>query len=644
MTQDPKAPGAPAVYLAREEITDNFNHFVSSYARIKVLTDAGKDLATVEVSYRPGYQAKPILEGRTIHPDGTVYPLVISDQEFTSAQDKAVQLHKLVFNLPNVTVGSILEYRWTRPMTGIDLHFFERMGEAYKKEALASLGSSELAFEIPEWEVQTQLFTHKAHFYFNPLNDLQRNVIGNPITTWVDGERASYLLYTQRLPAGVQVGKSPKDDYTLDIKDVPSLPREDNSAPQSSLAFRVRFYYTPYNTAADYWTNEIRRWTKGLEEMAVPSDAIREAATQITNGATTAESKARKLYDAVQAMQNTDFTGPSPPQQRGKRPDAVLRDKSGSGNDLAALYLALVRAAGLQADGMAVASRDERLFDANFLSLEQLDALLVVLHLDGKDIYLDPGEKLCPFGQLHWTHAMAGGLQENAPTPRYTPQNQTKDAMTVHAADLIVDSGGGVTGTLQVAMNGPAALRFRQLNLRFDLAEVQRQIAASVQRILPAGMLVSVIGIKGLETAEGFLQVNAKVAGPLGTVTGKRIVLPAIVFSDPDQARFVSSISREWPVDLHYAEQLIDDVVYHVPAGFQVASAPQSSQLPWPEHATLVFKVSSTPNTVDVKHVFARAFVLLEAKEYPTLHEFYQKLATADQGQVVLAPAASAGN
>ena len=74
MTADPAAPGAPAVYLDIQETTDNRSHYVSEYARIKVLTEAGKEYATVEVP-RSGGQAPPIIEGRTIHPDGTIVPL-----------------------------------------------------------------------------------------------------------------------------------------------------------------------------------------------------------------------------------------------------------------------------------------------------------------------------------------------------------------------------------------------------------------------------------------------------------------------------------------------------------------------------------------------------------------------------------------
>src|ERR1039457_3556594 len=75
MTSDPKAPGAPAVFLYLQSETDNRNHCQSFYARIKGLTEKGKEWATVEVPYIPGYMDPPIIEGRTIHADGTVIPL-----------------------------------------------------------------------------------------------------------------------------------------------------------------------------------------------------------------------------------------------------------------------------------------------------------------------------------------------------------------------------------------------------------------------------------------------------------------------------------------------------------------------------------------------------------------------------------------
>ena len=75
MTADPKAPGAAAVYLFIRQTTDDELHFKTYYARIKVLEEKGKELATVEIPYERGNFKVTDIKGRTIHPDGTVIPL-----------------------------------------------------------------------------------------------------------------------------------------------------------------------------------------------------------------------------------------------------------------------------------------------------------------------------------------------------------------------------------------------------------------------------------------------------------------------------------------------------------------------------------------------------------------------------------------
>lgn len=647
MTSDPKAPGAPAVFLYREESTDNHNHFVSEYARIKVLTEKGKEWATVEVPYVAGVSGTPTIEARTIHPDGTIVPLVGKAEDLLVEKTSADHVKAAVFNLPSVEVGSILEYKWSMPMLGgkgLDLGSIEDAQQGYYSSALAS--------EVPLWDVQQPIYVHKARFYWNPYNDLESNGPESGVIHFVDGERAQYVLYTQQLPAGASTTRSPKGDFTLEIQDVPAFVSERNSPPEEALRYQVRFYYAPQDTPEVYWDNESKRWSKQLDQYAAQSAGIKDAASQMIAGADTPEAKARKLYDAVQALDNTDFTGAKSEAERRrlhlkavqKNAQDVLSEKSGGSNDLAALYLALARAAGLQADGVKVADRRWRIFDPNYLSLGQLDALVVVLHIDGKDIYLDPGEKLCPFGQLAWNHSLAGGLQQGAKAPVFTPANLAKDGITAHSADLVVDAHGAVTGTVKVLMNGPEALRWRQLNLTASSDEVQKQLTEQLRGLLPKGIDGEVSSVKGLDTAAGFVSATAKISGQLGNVTGKRLLLPGFFFSMGARPGYANEESRSAAVDLHFAEQVIDDVVYHLPAGYAVESAPQPAQLPWPDHAALVVKTTPAAGTIDVKHIFARAFVVLDAKEYPALRNYYQKIAATDQQQLVLTAAASEGN
>ena len=157
--------------------------------------------------------------------------------------------------------------------------------------------------------MQQPIYVHKEHFYYNPFSDLESGALGNQaITRTVDGEVAGYLLTSQRLPAGVQLAAGAKRDYTLDLQDVPAKLREANTPPENGLWYRVRFYWTPYTSAAVYWDNETKRWSKELDQFAAQTGTIRNAAGESTAGADTPEAKARKLYDIVQALENTDFT------------------------------------------------------------------------------------------------------------------------------------------------------------------------------------------------------------------------------------------------------------------------------------------------------------------------------------------------
>ena len=621
MTSDPKSPGAPAVFLYREEVTDNANHFISEYARIKVLTELGKEWATVKVPYSFG-GVPPRIEGRTIHSDGTVIPLNGKVEDLLVAQTTARHTNARVFNLPSVEVGSILEYHWTLPMGEENIGGVSNDMQGYINSALAG--------SIPYWNVQLRAPIRKEHFYFNPLGDLERNVLGNQgiVHYTSDGEIAHYLLFSARLPAGAHVQPSPNHDYSLDLQDVPAIQHETYAPPEQSRLYAVRFYYTPYLAGDVFWTSEGKRWAKEIDHAAEPTQELRAAAAQITTGAATDDEKARKIYDAVQALDNTAFSRERSQAERAQSgmkrevrgAQQVWTEKSGTHNEIAALYLALARAAGLQANAMSIADRAERIFDTGYLSLDQLTTTLVVLRINGGDIFLDPGEKLMPYGQLRWSHLLCGGLLETAEGvihTIFTPSNLTKDAVTAHAAELTLDAQGSMTGTVKILMNGPEALRWRQLNLTTDSAEVLRQLNESMRRLLPQGITGEVTAVQGLTTSAGYVSVVVKVAGQLGNPTGKRLLLPGFFFSTDDRTQFVSEERRDAPVDLQYADQVIDDVVYHLPAGYTVESAPQPAQLPWPDHAALVIKTQTGPGTIDIKHIYARAFVLLERQGVP---------------------------
>jgi hypothetical protein len=111
MTDDPKAPGAAAVYLYREETTDDPLHFHTYYERIKILTEKGKEQATIRIPYERGEFKVNDIKGRTIHSDGTIIPLTTKPSDLMDSKTNGRQVNQMVFTLPSVEVGSIIEYR-----------------------------------------------------------------------------------------------------------------------------------------------------------------------------------------------------------------------------------------------------------------------------------------------------------------------------------------------------------------------------------------------------------------------------------------------------------------------------------------------------------------------------------------------------
>jgi hypothetical protein len=113
-------------------------------------------------------------------------------------------------------------------------------------------------------------------------------------------------------------------------------------------------------------------------------------------------------------------------------------------------------------------------------------------------------------------------------------------------------------------------------------------------------------------------------------------MLPGFFFESRGSHPFVKQEKRLTVVDMHYAEKVTDEVVYHLPAGLTVEGAPQEAKIPWPDHAVLITKTATAPSQVTIARAFAHNFTFAKADEYQDLRGFYQKVASSDQQQLVL--------
>ena len=622
MKEEPKAPGAAAIYLYREETVDDNLHYHSFFARIKVLTEKGKELATVGVPYPKGQFHITDIKARTIHEDGTIIPLDVKPADLLVALNtrSGGQVNKMVFTLPSVEVGSILEYKWQL---------------RYDDEVLSS----------PDWDVQQPYFVRKAHYSFIPFKYMDR-------VTDSKGGLANKLLYSSMLPEGTKVVEEASGRYTLDALNVQAIPHEDYMPPLGALIEQVQFYYSGSYGMDDFWKHEGGSWSKEMDHFASETKPLKEAVAKIVAAGDNEDAKARKLYDAVMALDNTDYTRRKSKEElkqqglkRAKDAEDVWKQKSGSSDEIALLYLAMARIAGLKAYAMLLCNRDQEVFNPYFMSMRQLDDVLVIVVINGKEQPLDPGKRFATFGQLAWKHTLTSGLRQSDKGPVFaeTHGNPYKEATTLRVADVNIAPDGTVSGTARVSMAGPAAARWRELAIENDEDEVKKQFNEYLHGLVPDGVTADFDHFLGLDDYHSQLMGIVKLSGNMGTKTGKRIFLPGVFFASRAKHPFVADEKRQTVVDMEYADNIVDEVTYHVPDIFSVESAPPNTSIPWTGHAAFQLKSTVDKNSIEVDRTLARAFTMVPPKDYSALHDFYQKVATADQQQLVLTAVANSG-
>lgn len=632
MTADPKAPGAAAVYLDVQEIDNDPMHYQSKYERIKVLTEKGKSLATIELPYLRGDWKITDIKGRTIHPDGTIIPLDGKPEDLLSEKKGDYQVGRKVFTLPSVDVGSVLEYSY-------------------------NIRYDDNHFSSPTWDIQRPYYVHKAHYQFTPFKAFMPGGADNSTSMFLTdgrGRTVNSLIWWRNLPAGVDIKTDIGGHYTVDVADVPASPDEEWMPPIESYLYRVMFYYKAASNASDFWVNEAKFWSKDVDHFAEPTKAVHAAVQGIVTGSDSDEDKARKLYAAVEALDNTDYTRTKSASEmkalkikEAKRAEDTWNQKSGSSDDIALLYLSMLRAAGLTAYPMKIVDRSQGIFDPSYMSFDQLDITLVVVTLGGKEVVLDPGEKMCPFGRLNWRHAETRGIRESGQglVLAGTPAEAYTENVTQRNADLTLDEHGGVTGSLTLVMSGQEALRWRQLAIENDTDELKKQFDKSLEEIVPDGVDAHIDHFLALDQPDSNLIAMCKVSGSMGTATAKRLLLPGLFFETRGSVPFVKEEKRMEQVDMHYGNRINDNVVYHLPASLAVEGAPQDTNVSWAGHAVFIVKSKSDPGQLTIADMTARAFALAKPEEYQDLRGFYQKVAAADQDQLVLtAAAASTGN
>lgn len=612
----PGQPGAPAVVLFREEIDDDTrNHDHMIYMRIKVLTQAGRKYADVTVPFEKIWANIEDVAGRTVHQDGTVVPFdgKVLDKEIVKGH--GIKEHVKSFSLPDVQAGSIIEYRY---------HF------RYLDNRVVP----------PQWTIQNELWQKKVHFKFTPSTKM---------IELAHGQIAYGVNWTSYCPNEMK----PKEvtlangvDYIeVNGSDVPPFTEEPHMLETSKLKYNVRFYYQSAKNPAEYWKQQGKFWSKDAEKFMGKDGGVAAQVNQLVAASDTPEQKVKKIYSFITTLENQSFM-PSRTLQEVKvlglketGVDDILKQKSGDRDELTFLFIAMVRAAGVKAYPMVVTSREKDFFQTEYLSTDQLDTNIAIVNIDGKDVFLDPGSKFCPYGMMHWQYTGTAGIRETdgGSEIAQTPQPKYTEAITQRVGRFIMDDNGTLAGSLKLVYIGQEALLHRESAARTDAEGRKKDLEEEVRTWLPAGAEVKLIEEPDWTATAADFTAVFHVSTAVAANAGKRVLLPAHVFQTNEKPMFPNA-QRTHGVYLYYPSREIDQLTITLPADLDVENLPQ------PEKDKLDYAVYRSewtpdpkqPKTFTVVRDLANANYIFPPTDYTVLKDFYDKVKSGDEQQAIL--------
>jgi hypothetical protein len=613
MTSESLAPGAPAIILFRQVDRDDsgLSTRENEYVRIKILTEEGRRYADIEIPFVKDDQRIENIRGRTIRPDGSIAEINGQVFEKTLVKGRGVKYQAKTFTMPDVQVGSIIEYSYTVIL-------------------------SENRIFDSHWILSDELFTKRAQFSLKPYS--------SPYQKWA--LRWSWIL----LPAGTDPPKEGSDHIVrMEAKNIPAFQSEDYMPPAGELKSRVDFIYdsnVAVKDEADYWKQTEKPWNEFLETFIGKKKAMEQAVTQIVSPEDSQEVKLRKLYDRVQQFRNTSYeiqkTEQEQKRAKEKPPEnveEVWKRGYGNGVQLTWLFLGLARAAGFEAYGCWVSNRSEYFFSPATRDGSRLNANVVLVKLNGKDLYFDPGAAFTPYGMLIWTEAGTPGLRLDKDGGSWitTTLSEADKSQVVRVGKFNLSDTGDLQGKLTVTYSGLEALYRRQEARNADDVARKKSLEEELTSQTEGAAQAELTNKLDWTNSETPLVAEFNLKIPEFMVNaGSRAIIPAAIFTAAEKNIFEHA-DRVHPIYIDYPYEKIDDITVELPDGWHVASLPPALDQGRKEfHYS--FKAEQGPGSVHLTRKLTIGFMLIGQKYYPVLRSFFQSVRVGDGEQVVLQP------
>lgn len=321
----------------------------------------------------------------------------------------------------------------------------------------------------------------------------------------------------------------------------------------------------------------------------------------------------------------------------------VLKDGYGYSSQINWTFLGLTRAAGLESYGLMLSRRSEYFFNEKRMNKEELDTTAVLVKVDGKERYFDPGSLFVPFGLLPWQKTNVKGMKLDKEGGSWilSPFPSSSDSQIQRTANFKLSDEGTLEGTVKLSYTGLEAWSRRLSQRKEDDEARKKYLEDELKAYVTVAIETELTSQPDWKSTESPLVAEFKVKIP-GWISsaGHRVLFPVGIFGATEKQIF-SSTDRMYPICFTFPFQKKDDITVELPSGWTISSVPQLLDKD-AKAAEYTLKIDNTKSELHIARTVRSDLFLVPKETYPALRSFFQIVRSGDDQQIVLQPGAVA--
>ncbi len=588
MTVYDKDSTASAVILEEKKFvypskSKNYNFTKEYYIRIKILDKSAFSYATLEIPYFKSSKLENV-EAITYNLDanGKIVKSKLSDDNiFKEKVSSRLKVDK--FSLPNVKVGSVIEYKYTVSRNNYKVYNF------YFQGSIPSIKTEYTAFLSGRPKYNVRLIG-----YLKP--DFSESVIKKKCIGVYKCIQVKYIM-----------------------KDIPAFTSEEYMTSKYNFLSRLSFEKEYEDRFVKKGENEdwrtLDKWVKKSLESRLDRKSFyrRKLSDSILNEPDNLK-RAKKVFYYIQ---NHFVLG----NNSGKTFSQSHKNRVASSSRInISLYNALLAAGFNDVKFVMLSTRDNGLPTKLHATLDDFNSDLIRIVIDGEKYFLDATDKLMSFGMIPFQSLNGDGRVFDFNKGSYwEPIIPIKNNSLRKKMNLSVDDEGTIIGQNIVTKNG-----YKALDTRKELKRKGEEIYLEDLETLSPDIEIENYSVENESNHEKTLrEVFDLRIEDVSTIEISSLLLLSKV--NPFQLK-----ERNYPVDYGYPIKNTYLLNLKLPENFEFSKIPQDHIFALPNKGgSYLQKISVVNNTLSVYIKFQINKITFYANDYQRLKEFYNQVTKA---------------